>query len=88
MLEQRLEGKTQAKLNCPTWTPPRIENLSSTLTGTPPFHRQHVIGIPEKHDGVQSLLDPLHLLHTASPCVLMTGRAEGLALMTGRAERG
>jgi len=36
----------------------------------------HAIGIPEKHDCVQTLLDPLCLLHVAELQVLVTSRAE------------
>ena len=39
-----------------------------------------VIGIPEKHDQVQSLLGSLRLLHMAKPCVEVTSQGEeGLA---------
>ena len=34
------------------------------------------IGIPEKRDRVQSLLDTLHIQHAASPHALVTSQAE------------
>jgi len=57
--------------------PPRVQNSSSTRTGTPPVQRDHVIGIPEKCDQVQSLLDPLCLLHAATLHAIVTSQAEG-----------
>jgi len=39
-----------------------------------------VTGVPEKRDQVQSLLDPLRLLHMAKPCVdVISQGKEGLA---------
>ena len=43
------------------------------------IHQLTAIGIPEKSDLVQSLLDPLHLPCVALPCAGTTDWAEGLA---------
>ena len=48
-----------------------VLNSSCHFTGS----QVHAIGIPEKRDLVQCLLDPLHLPHAALPRACVTGLA-------------
>ena len=66
-----LKAYTRGKLDASKRTE-LVLNSSWHFTGS----QVHVIGIPEKRDQVQCLLDPLCPAHVTSPCAHLTSRAE------------